>query len=71
MDQQQFTQLLATLTAGFQNLAQQPQAQQQGAAPAPKINVRIPTYRGAPEENVITWILQCQNIFQAQGIVDE
>jgi len=59
------------LTDGLQNLAPaQPQAQQAGA-PAPKINVRIPTYRGAPEENVITWMLQCQNIFLAQGIADE
>jgi hypothetical protein len=40
-------------------------------APAPKIAVRIPTYKGKPEENVMTWMLQVQNLFLAQGIQDE
>ena len=70
MDAQQFQDLMTALAAGLQNLIPA-QQQAQGGAPAPKINVRIPTYKGAPEENVITWMLQCQNIFQAQGIANE
>jgi Retrotransposon gag protein len=70
MDAQQFQLLLTALTDGLQNLAPAQQQAQQGGAPAPKINIRIPTYKGAPEENVITWMLQCQNIFMAQGIAE-
>src|SRR6185369_9110412 len=34
----------------------------------PKISVKIPTYKGEPKENVAAWLLQCQSIFQAQGM---
>src|SRR5271155_4397235 len=37
----------------------------------PKISVRIPTFKGAPKDNVMTWMLQVQNLFNAQGIEDE
>src|SRR5688500_15141738 len=36
----------------------------------PKISVKIPTYKGEPKENVAAWLLQCQSIFQAQGMTD-
>jgi hypothetical protein len=49
---------------------QQGQGQGQAAAPTPKIGVKIPTYKGDPNENVVIWLLQVQNLFHAQGIVD-
>ena len=60
------------MTAFTQGLAGLVPAQPQAVhAPAvPKISVKIPIYHAAPEENVMTWMLQCQNIFAAQGIVD-
>src|SRR3979490_667621 len=40
-------------------------------APTPKISVKIPTFKGAPKENIMLWMLQVQNLFNAQGIVNE
>ena len=58
MDATQFNTLLQALTQGLQGLVP-PQVQQPAVAPAtPKISVKIPTYRAAPEENVMTWMLQ-------------
>ena len=69
MDTQQFTQFMTAFTQGLAGLV--PAQQQAVHAPAvPKISVKIPIYHAAPEENVMTWMLQCQNIFAAQGIVD-
>ena len=54
----------------------QPQAQQQGQqggnnlAPT-KIGVKIPTFKGKPNENIVVWLLQIQTIFLAQGLADE
>ena len=36
-----------------------------------KISVKIPTYKGEPNENVVVWLRQVKNIFHAQGILDE
>ena len=71
MDATQFNTMLQALTQGLAAIMPQPQ-QPQGAptAPVPKISIRIPIYKGAPDENVMTWMLQCQNIFAAQGITD-
>ena len=72
MDATQFNTLLQALTQGLQGLVPQPQVQQQVVAPATsKISVKIPTYRAASEENVMTWMLQCLNIFEAQGLKNE
>ena len=40
-------------------------------APTPKISVKIPTFKGALKENVMLWMLQVLNLFNAQGIVNE
>src|SRR5277367_3078805 len=37
----------------------------------PKISIKIPTFKGAPKDNVMTWMLQVQNLFKAQGIEDD
>ena len=39
-------------------------------ATGPKISVSIPTFRGEPNENANSWLLQVRNIFLAQGIKD-
>jgi hypothetical protein len=31
----------------------------------PKISVRIPMFKGASKDNVMTWMLQVQNLFKA------
>ena len=36
-----------------------------------KISVKIPIFKGAPKDNVMTWILQVQNLFKAQGIKND
>ena len=46
------------------------------AAPAPgasssKISVKIPTFKGVSKENIMLWMLQVLNLFNAQGIVNE
>jgi retrotransposon gag protein len=41
------------------------------SANAPKISIKIPTYKGEPNENVVVWLRQVKNIFHAQGIKDE
>jgi hypothetical protein len=61
-------QLIQALTDGLAAL--RPEEAPVGA-PHPKISVKIPIYRASPEENVMTWMLQCLNIFQTQGIVNE
>ena len=33
------------------------------SASIPKISIMIPRFKGKPGENVITWMLQVQNIF--------
>ncbi len=37
----------------------------------PKISIKIPTYKGEPNENVVVWTRQVKNIFHAQNIKDE
>ena len=36
-----------------------------------ELQVKIPAYKGTPEENVLTWMLQVRNIFAAQKIENE
>src|SRR5436190_18569793 len=38
---------------------------------APRIAVKIPTFKGEPNENVVVWLRQVKNIFYAQGIKNE
>ena len=70
MDAQQFAQFMQAFTAALASLQPQPQAPQH-AAPTPKISVKIPTFKGRPGENIMTWILQVYNLFEAQGIANE
>jgi len=37
----------------------------------PKISIKIPTYKGEPNENVIVWLQQTKNIFHAQDIINK
>ena len=67
MDNQQFTAFITTFQAGMTALVPAPVAH----TPTPKISVKIPAFKGAPKENIMTWMLQVQNLFAAQGIVDE
>ena len=64
MDATQFQAFIRTFQEGMTALtANRPNV--------PKISVKIPTYRGKPGENVMTWMLQVQNLFLAQGIEDD
>jgi Retrotransposon gag protein. len=68
MDAQQFNAFMVA----FQNgMAAMVPAAPAAHTPSPKISVRIPMFKGAPKENIITWMLQVQNLFAAQGIEDE
>ena len=68
MDAQQFNAFMVA----FQNgMAAMVPAAPAVHTPSPKISVKIPTFKGAPKENIMTWMLQVQNLFAAQGIEDE
>ena len=72
MNAEQFAYLLKqmqqTLTPLATLAAQQEKVQTM--TPAPRLNVKLPTYRGDPEENIYIWCLQLGSIFNAQGIDD-
>ena len=70
MDAQQFAAFIAAFQANMANLTAAIPAPA-AHVPTPKISVKIPTFKGAPKENVMLWMLQVQNLFNAQGIVDE
>jgi len=70
MDAQQFAAFIAAFQANMANLTAAIPAPATNV-PTPKISVKIPTFKGAPKENVMLWMLQVQNLFNAQGIVDE
>src|SRR6266487_1627856 len=74
----QFAQLVQSQAELMDALATQHKAgSSKGKQPAtdmphhPKISVKIPVYKGEPKENVLVWLLQVQNLFNAQGINDE
>ena len=71
MNQQQFTAFLQAFRTEMQAMVPANANAPAPAANIPKISVRIPTFKGAPKDNVIIWMLQVQNLFNAQGIVDE
>jgi hypothetical protein len=72
MDNAQFNTFLAAFQANMAAMvAAIPPAPAAPGAPTPKISVKIPTFKGAPKENVMLWMLQVQNLFNAQGIVNE
>jgi Retrotransposon gag protein/Chromo (CHRromatin Organisation MOdifier) domain/gag-polyprotein putative aspartyl protease/Zinc knuckle len=71
MDAQQFATFMQGFTATIQALVQQQQPPQQQQAHGPKIAVKIPSFKGAPGENIMVWLLQVHNLFLAQGIEDE
>ena len=54
MDAAQFQQFMAALAQGLGGLAVPVQPAAQAQAQTPKISVRIPTYKGEPNENVMT-----------------
>jgi hypothetical protein len=62
MDEDQFNAFITAMTALVNG---------GGGGANPKISVKIPTFKGAPKDNVMTWMLQVQNLFNAQGIKDE
>ena len=64
MDAQQFTDFMKAFKDSMKALAPAKDA-------APKLFIRIPTYRGEPNENVDMWLRQVRNIFHAQGIKEE
>ena len=36
--------------------------------PAPKISIKVPTFKGDPKENAKAWILQCHTVFEAKEL---
>ena len=64
MDNQQFDAFMAAFQAGMTALVSA------AHGPSPKIFVKIPTFKEAPKENIMTWMLQVQNLFATQEIVD-
>ena len=71
MDGQQFNAFIAAFQANMAAMVAAIPAPAAPGAPTPKISVKIPTFKGAPKENVMLWMLQVLNLFNAQGIVDE
>src|SRR5271170_3787874 len=71
MDGQQFNAFIAAFQANMAAMVAAIPAPAASEAPTPKISVKIPTFKGAPKENVMLWMLQVLNLFNAQGIVDE
>jgi hypothetical protein len=67
MDAQQFTDFMTAFTDAINAIT--PTAIP-AANTAPKISIHIPTYRGEPQENTYSWLLQVRNIFRAQKITD-
>ena len=66
MDVQQFTDFMTIFTDAINAMKPVP-------APAnhtPKISIHLLTFRGEPQENATSWLLQVRNIFCAQGIND-
>src|SRR5271154_4565963 len=68
MDADQFDAFMAAFQDGMAALVTPPPANNNNN---PKISVRIPTFKGAPKDNVMTWMLQVQNLFNAQGVEDD
>src|SRR3979490_626475 len=72
MDNAQFNTFIAAFQANMAAMvAAIPPAPAAPGAPTSKISVKIPTFKGAPKENIMLWMLQVQNLFNAQGIVNE
>jgi hypothetical protein len=65
MDAGQFDAFMAAFQNGMTALV--PAVHQ----PSPKISIRIPTFKDTPKDNIMTWMLQVQNLFNAQGIEDD
>ena len=59
MDVNQFNAFMQAFQDGMNILIPGPAP----AANTPKISVKIPTFREAPKDNVIIWMLQVQNLF--------
>ena len=68
MNADQFNAFMQTFRNGMAALIPEAPA---AHAPVPKIAVKIPTFREAPKENIIIWMLQVQNLFNDQGIVNK
>src|SRR5271168_3146900 len=71
MDGAQFNAFIATFQINMAAMVTAIPAAPAPGAPTPKISVKIPTFKGAPKENVMLWILQVLNLFNAQGIINE
>jgi hypothetical protein len=81
MNSEQFQQFMTTfvnLVNGQNALTNALQQQHQDAGnpppnanPTPKISVKIPTYKGESNENIVVWLLRVQSLFAAQGITDD
>ena len=71
MNNAQFTAFMATFRTNMANLVAAIPAVPAPGAPTLKISVKIPAFKGAPKENVMLWMLQVQNLFNAQGIIDK
>ena len=69
MDNGQFNAFIAAFQANMTAMVDAMPAV--SGAPTPKISVKITTFKGAPKENVMLWILQVLNLFNVQGIVNE
>ena len=68
MDAGQFNAFMTAFQDGMAVLVTPPPANNNNN---PKISVRIPTFKGALKDNVMTWMLQVQNLFNAQGVEDD
>ena len=69
MDGQQFNAFIAAFQANMAAMVAAIPAPAAPGAPTPKISVKIPTFKGAPKENVMLWMLQVLNLFNAQEML--
>ena len=68
MDAGQFNAFMTAFQDGMAALVTPPPANNNNNL---KISIKIPTFKGAPKDNVMTWMLQVQNLFNAQGVEDD
>ena len=68
MNQEQFTQFMTSIAELIKTVKEDGPS---GPKPSSRLSVKLLTYSGEPNENVLVWIMQIKTIFQAQGIINE
>ena len=74
MNTEQFNKFMSGFTTLVEGIAKQGQKTSEtdaSSTAAPRISIKLPTYKGEPKENILVWLLQIQNIFETQGVTTD